>query len=118
MNVIPFNQRPLHERQKVYYKYLIDLKNHKAMKFYRVKQDNPVWKQGAIIKEESGGYVGISDLWNVSEHEDADTQYGSYTVENSPDWFERVYELSMLGKTKYVLKEAAMKRHEEMFEGK
>lgn len=77
----------------------------KMTKFYRVKKDNFMYVAGAILKLENYNYVSITDLWNV--HEDQTEFLTPRLVEKSPEWFERVYEVSDFGKAKYVLKEKA-----------
>lgn len=90
-------------------------------KFYRVKKDTPTWKAGAIIKTglvTTDNYSAISDLWDVVENKDDRFIWTEdpNIVENSPEWFERVYDISILGKVKYLVKDAAIKAHEELHE--
>lgn len=84
------------------------------VKCYRAKKDSFMWKKGAILIEENG-YRPISDLWDMTEKNG--TEYiSSGIIENSPEWFERVYEISILGKMKYAIKEVAQKKYAEVYE--
>jgi len=83
-------------------------------KYYRVKQDTFMWDKGAILKKDEDGYRSISDLWN---HVDIGEEYISkYIIEDkdNADFFERVYEVSVLGKAKYLAKDAAKAAHEAL----
>lgn len=87
-------------------------------KYYRVKKDLPAWNAGAILKLDScdNTYVSINDLWDstaVEKVEDSVCEHAGI-VENSPEWFERVYEVGLLGKTKYLVKDAAQKAYSEL----
>lgn len=93
--------------------------NSNMSKFYRVKKDTPAWEAGAILKHDSDkSYSPISDLWNTEAADEAikDTPLcmRAALIENCPEWFERVYEVSVLGKSKYLIKEGAKKAHEEL----
>ena len=81
-------------------------------KFYRLLKDIWCLKAGAILgtKDGSRGYFPISDVWNV-EGNDAFTKSlesgwceKEGLVENSPEWFERVYKVSSLKGMAYVVK--------------
>jgi hypothetical protein len=89
-------------------------------KYYRVLQDTPGWDKGAILQGESGDvYRAISDLWNTKAADMCDNYYeASRIVENSPKFFEQVYQVSVLGKAKYLAKDAAKKAHEELHKPK
>jgi len=84
-------------------------------KFYRCVKDNPLWVGGAIISDEGGnGYKPIEDIWWLVDgtHE---TEYLSRCyIENSPDWFERVYK-SKLDKAAFVTKEAMVESYNKCF---
>lgn len=90
-------------------------------RFYRVKKDLPAWAAGAIVKRSGDGdYEAISDLWETFEegypHEYVEKKE---IVENSPEFFERVYSIGVLGKAKFVVKEMARKMHNQDYkEGK
>lgn len=79
-------------------------------KFYQVLKDTFMWEKGAILeynssRGSSGGYEAVSDLWDVCE---LGGEYVSKSIiENNPGWFGRVYEVSVLGKAKYLAKDAA-----------
>lgn len=86
-------------------------------KFYRARKDSFMWEEGAILEYDddsgtNGGYRAISDLWDNVELEN---EYISKNiVEKNPGWFERVYEISVLGKAKYLVKDAAKKAHDTL----
>lgn len=96
---------------------LIKVKETTMSKFYRVLKDTPVWEAGAILtKNSDGDYEAISDLWNTDatdKHKDIIIELDTI-VENSPEWFERVYEVKVLGKAKYLAKEAAKEAHNKL----
>ncbi len=92
-----------------------------SKKYYRVIKDTFMWEAGAILKFDSsqgskGGYEAISDIW------DATTLYGEYIsksiIEENPDWFERVYEINVLGKVSFATKEVAKATAAKLFKGK
>lgn len=89
-------------------------------KYYRVKKDTFMWDKGAIISNQgdSAQYRPISDLWN---HVDLGDEYISAHIiedKDNSDFFERVYEVSVLGKAKYLTKAAAKAAHEELYKEK
>lgn len=99
----------------------LKLAKEKSMaKFYKTLKDLPGWDAGAILEEtENGNFAPISDLWDTDAVEDVeDYAENGDVVKNSPDWFERVYEVSVLGKAKYLAKEAAKKVHDELHKAK
>lgn len=69
------------------------------IKFYRVKKDNFMWKEGAILSDqEKGQYVAIEDIWNQSS--ELGSEYISARIiedENNRDYFERVYPATVKG---------------------
>lgn len=77
-------------------------------KYYRVLKETPIWEEGCILSNDSGHYKPISDLW-VKDIKGVDEAWweGAAAVENQPTWFQRVYEVSVLGKAKYLTKDAA-----------
>jgi hypothetical protein len=89
------------------------VKEEQVNKFYRVKKDNYQFDAGAILKLEEGRYVPISDLWDRVDG--AATGIGKKLVEakQNEEWFDRVYDVNVLGKTKYLAKEAAREAHEK-----
>lgn len=96
---------------------LVNNKEDKMLKHYKVLKDTPQWFAGAILKElDGGGYEAINDLWDTDAHDykkDEDNTYyeSGFIVENSPDWYQRVYQVKALGAAKYLTKEAARKFH-------
>lgn len=95
-------------------------KENKNMKYYRVIQDTPAWLKGAILKQDGETYEPISDLWNTDAHDKKasdviDYSEMDYIIENSPEWFERVHEVSVLGKMQYLTTTAARKSYNKLF---
>lgn len=92
-------------------------------KFYRVVKDHPMWEVGTILHnvDEHGApspnYYPIDELF-VKDIEGVDFSWreGGELVENQPEWFERVYKVSILKQAKYLSKEAARKVHEKLYE--
>lgn len=81
-------------------------------KFYKVIKENFLWEVGAIIENKSGdsdnckvGYEPVDVIF--CKHEEHDEYISSSIVENSTDYFERVYPVSLLTKTVYKTKEQA-----------
>lgn len=66
-------------------------------KFYRVKKDTPLWREGAIISDKNNGYRAIEDIWDTVKHNE---YLGRETVEadGNTDFFERVYPDTITGK--------------------
>lgn len=85
-------------------------------KYYKCLQETPLWEKGAIISNKEGsGYRPISDLWVKDIEGITESWYeGAEAVENQPEWFQRVYNVSVLGKTKYLAKDAAKAAHEKL----
>lgn len=87
-----------------------------SKKYYRVKKDTFMWLEGAILESDNdGGYKPISDLWDAV---DLKTEYiTAHIIENpdSSDWFERVHEISLLGKAKYLTTAKAREAHAELY---
>ncbi len=96
------------------YSHDLQLINNNTMrdKLYRVNRATPAWEEGAIIKKnDNGDYQAINDIWNVSGNDEFNKfmEKGTYhevaeIVENSPEWFERVYKVSSLKGMLYVVK--------------
>lgn len=93
-----------------------------ADKLYRVKKDTFMWLKGAIIKLTSegsdGGYIAISDLWDVVP---LNGEYISRRIIEHPDnseFFERVHDVTVLGKLRYLTTPEARKAHEELYKAK
>ncbi len=80
------------------------------MKYYRVTKDNPLWEVGAVLGQgarSNPGYTGIEDIWD--KHENMSEYLSCNIIENSPEFFERVYADNiekMIFKTKEQLKES------------
>lgn len=68
-------------------------------KFYRVKKDNFLWKEGAILKLQGNGYRAIEDIWNSTPQ--IGEEYISTRVIECPtnvEYFERVYPDTITGR--------------------
>lgn len=91
-----------------------------AEKFYRVKKDTPLVLAGAILRKTDERYYPISDLWDAYEGRSANGTMVAGMVEapENKDWFERVYEVSVLGKAKFLIKEAAQKAYSDLHKEK
>jgi len=83
-------------------------------KFYKVIKENFLWDIGAILQRKkyedekcrSDGYSSIDHIYN--KHEEHSNEYiSSSVVENSPEYFERVYPVNLVTKTVYKIKEEA-----------
>jgi hypothetical protein len=88
-------------------------------RYYRVIKDHPLWDVGAILELNGNSsekhYLPISDLWNKEIKDVGEGWWeGQALVENQPEWFERVYNVSVLGKAKYLAKDAARAAHEKL----
>lgn len=88
-------------------------------KFYKVLQDTPLFLKGAILRKDNDNenYIPISDLWNtdsVEKHLDDSAVEYDKVVENSPEWYQRVYEVTILKKAHYLSKLEARKAHEKL----
>lgn len=89
-------------------------------KYYRVIKDHPMWEIGAILSNMAGGdsYKPITDLWQKTLDDGKELpntwHEGAMLVENQKEWFERVYDISVLGKTKYLTKDLARAAHEKL----
>lgn len=90
-------------------------------KHYRIIKDHPLWDVGAILEKQDEAYRAISDIWTKelpSAEDHSNWTEGASLVENQPEWFERVYEISVLDKAKYLTKDAAKKAHEMLYKEK
>lgn len=95
-------------------------------KYYRVKKDNFLWKEGAILKLDvdlsnsntdgtDGGYRAIDDVWDNVE---LNGEYISKDIiEDNTDYFERVYK-SKLEDMLFDTKEAVMEAYNRNFKKK
>lgn len=86
------------------------------MKYYKVIKDNFLWEDGAILTETSDneGYRPISDIYKKSEF-DNNEYTSSGIVENSPEYFARVYKVDLISRTLYEVKEEAIKILDKQF---
>lgn len=88
-----------------------------SKKYYRVLKDTPAWKQGAIVELDDNEYKAINDLWDNVENL-KETYYETVQiVENSPEFFERVYAMGKAQKMLFVTKEKAQEMASKYFTG-
>lgn len=68
-------------------------------KYYRVKKDNFLWKEGAILSNtHENGYAPIEDIWDntpINGKEYISAQIIEH--ESNAEYFERVYADSVVG---------------------
>ena len=75
------------------------------MKYYKVIKENFLWEIGAILSNSvSDGYVPIDDIYKKHEGGEYIT---SKIVENSPEYFERVYKVDLATRVLYEVKDKA-----------
>lgn len=71
-------------------------------KYYRVIKENFLWEVGTIISNDNNGgdYLPADDVfankYNPNEY------ISDSIVENTPEYFERVYKLNLVNKIKYL----------------
>ncbi len=87
-------------------------------KYYRVIKDNFLWDVGAILKKDNDekGYTPIDEIFcklerNILEYITADI------IEDSSEYFERVYGVNLLTKTVFKTKEEAKEILKEINKG-
>ena len=91
------------------------------MRYYKTIKDHPLWINGAIIsdnKEDSNDYYAINELFykDIPNIPDIETwREGKELVENSPEFFERVYKVEDSKNIFYETKEKALKFIQDKF---
>jgi hypothetical protein len=88
------------------------------MKFYRVKKDTFLWKEGAILKlnNDATGYIAVEDIWDAVSC--INREYISARIIEHPgnsEFFERVYPDSIKGKL-FRTKDKLISMYKEAFE--
>lgn len=94
------------------------------IKYYRALKTTTAWEKGAILQFDlnmnNGWYTLTCDLWDTPAATKLREKQGSsqgqigescVLVENSPEWYERVYPIGDK-KVKYVTKDKAIKEFE------
>ena len=70
------------------------------IKYYRVKKDNFLWKEGAILSDQGEGeYRAVENIWDNTKGDN--TEYISARIiedEYNYEYFERVYPDTLTGK--------------------
>lgn len=86
------------------------------IKYYRVKKDNFLWKEGAILTDEGKGqYSAIQDIWDNNPC--VGEEYISSRIIEHPDsseYFERVYPDTFKGNI-YRTKDKLVEIYRETF---
>lgn len=76
------------------------------VKHYKIIKENFLWEVGGIVSAGNDGhYLPISDFFK--KHENIDEYISSEIIENSSDYFQRVYPVNLLTKTVYKIREEA-----------
>ena len=92
------------------------------MRYYKIIKDHPLWINGAIIsnnKEDSDNYFTINEIFckDIPNIPNIETWYeGKEIVENSPEFFERVYKVEDSKNIFYKTKEKALKFIQDKFQ--
>jgi hypothetical protein len=96
---------------------LLELTEHNnkidmSKKYYKVIKDNFLWEEGGILEYDEklsasgkGGYQVIDSLFK--KHEDSNEYISADIIEDSPDFFERVYKVDLATRVIYETKEKA-----------
>ena len=76
------------------------------MKYFKVIKENFLWDVGCILEtiSDGGGYRPIDDIYKKHEGNEYIT---SHIVENSPEYFQRVFKVDLLTRTVYKIKTEA-----------
>jgi len=91
------------------------------MRYYKIIKDHPLWINGAIIsdnKENSNNYFAINEIFckDIPNIPNTETWYeGKELIENSPEFFERVYKVENSKNIFYETKENALKFIQDKF---
>lgn len=86
-------------------------------KFYRVKKDNFLWKEGAIIsnRKDGSGYLPVEDIWNATPANGDEYISGRIIEhEDNADFFERVYP-DTVGGSLYRTKDQMIEMYQKAF---
>jgi hypothetical protein len=78
------------------------------IKYYEVIRENFLWEVGAIIKNTANnnkGYEPIDDIFKI--HEEDGEYISSKIIEDSPEYFRRVYPVNLATSIVYRVKEEA-----------
>ncbi len=91
-------------------------------KYYRLKKDTFLWKQGAILVSQptngtcdKEGYFPEEDIWDTTP-ENKGEYISARIIEhpNSVEWFERVYPDNMTGRL-YHTKDQLIQKYNQLF---
>lgn len=85
-------------------------------KYYRVKKDNFLWRENAILQDQGKGqYIAVEDIWDMTPA--VQKEYISARIvehENNAEFFERVYPDTVGGKL-YHTKDILLAKYKEAF---
>lgn len=76
-------------------------------KYYKVIKENFLWEVGGIVscdEHKDEGYTPIDDIFKKHEGNEYITPH---IVEDSPEYFERVYKVDLISRAVYKTKEQA-----------
>jgi len=84
------------------------------MKNYKVIKENFLWEVWCILKVNESGcwYIPIDEVYKKHEWGE---YISSIIIENSPDYFQRVYKVNLLTRTVYKVKEEAREMLEKQY---
>jgi len=92
--------------------------NKVSKKYYKVTQDTPAWKKGAILEQQDNGdYKAINDLWDNVEGLSDSYVESDKVVEGASEFYERVYAMGKAQKMVFVTKEKAQEMASKFFTG-
>jgi len=83
--------------------------NDMRIKYYKVIKDNFLWEDGAILCLNSEGSTGegYSPINDIFKKHECNEYITANIVEESPDYFERVYKVDLATRIVYETKEKA-----------
>lgn len=84
------------------------------MKYYRVIKDNFLWEVGCILKPNAYGN-GYDPVHEIHKKHEGDEYITRSIVENSPDYFQRVYKVDLATRVVYEAKEKAKELLDKQF---
>lgn len=88
------------------------------MKYYKVIKDNFLWEIGAVLENSVGNGKGYEPIDDIFKKHEGDEYITSHIVENSPDYFQRVYKVDLVTRVVYEVKDKAKQLLEDGFKTK
>lgn len=91
-------------------------KKTNIMKYYKVIKDNFLWETGGIIKSNSdgSGYVPVDDIY---KKHDGNEYITADIIENSPEYFTRVYKVDLVTRVVFEVKDKAKELMTKQYSG-